>query len=42
LHQLQHPTQSLPVLDLSHQPQLVGIGTQPLDLGCYDQLLSGG
>ena len=42
LHQLQHPTPSLPVLDLSHQPQLDGIGTQPLDLGRYDQLLSGG
>jgi transposase len=42
LHQLQHPTLSLPMLDLSHQPQLVGIGTQPLDLGRYDQLLSGG
>jgi hypothetical protein len=41
LHHLQHPAQALPVLDLSHQPQLVGIGTQPLDLGRYDQLLSG-
>jgi transposase len=42
LHQLQHPAQSLPALDLSDQPQLVGIGTQPLDLGRYDQLLGGG
>jgi hypothetical protein len=42
LHQLQHPALALPVLDLSHQPQLVGIGTQPLNLGRYDQLLSGG
>jgi transposase len=42
LHQLQHPATPLPTLDLTQQPQLVGIGTQPLDLGCYDQLLSGG
>jgi transposase len=42
LHQLQHPTLPMPVLDLSNQPQLVGIGTQPLDLGRYDQLLGGG
>jgi len=26
-------------VDLSHQPQLAHIGTQPLDLHCYDQLL---
>jgi len=42
LHQLQHPALPFPVLDLANQPQLVGIGTQPLDLGRYDQLLSGG
>ena len=42
LHQVQHPALPLPVLDLSNQPQLVGIGTQPLDLGRYDQLLGGG
>jgi hypothetical protein len=39
LHQLQHRAQPLPALDLSDQPHLLGIGTQPLDLGCYDQLL---
>lgn len=42
LHQLQQPALPLPVLDLTHQPQLIGIGMQPLDLGCYDQLLGGG
>jgi hypothetical protein len=42
LHQLQHPVTPLPMLDLTHQPQLVGLGTQPLDLGRYNQLLSGG
>jgi transposase len=42
LHQLQHPATPLPTLDLTHQPQLVGIGTQPLDLGRYDLLLRGG
>ena len=42
LHQLQHPAEPFPALDLSDQPQLVGIGTQPLDLGRYDQLLRGG
>lgn len=42
LHQLQHPVVPLPALDLTDQPQLVGIGVQPLDLACYDQLLSRG
>lgn len=42
LHQLQHPATPLPTLDLTQQPQLVGLGMQPLDLGRYDQLLSGG
>ncbi len=40
LHQLQQPALPLPVLDLSDQPHLSGIGLQPLNLGCYDQLLS--
>jgi hypothetical protein len=38
LHQLQQPALPLPVLDMSDQPYLSGIGTQPLDLGCYDRL----
>lgn len=38
LHQLQHPTAPAPVLNLRDRPQLSGIGLQPLDLGCYDQL----
>jgi hypothetical protein len=41
LHQLQHPTPPLRALDLSDRPHLNGIGTQSLDLRCYDQLLSG-
>jgi len=42
LHQLQAPDAVLPSLDLAQQPQLAQIGTQPLDLTCYDQLLTGG
>lgn len=42
LHQLQTPDAVLPSLDLAQQPQLAQIGTQPLDLTCYDQLLTGG
>ncbi len=41
LHQLQQPALRFSRLDLSDQPHLSGIGTQPLDMGCYDQLLSG-
>jgi transposase len=42
LYQLQHPATPLSTLDLTQQPQLVGLGTQPVDLGRYNQLLSGG
>jgi transposase len=42
LHQLEHPAGPWPALDLAHQPQLVGIGTQPLNLSVYDQLLKQG
>ena len=42
LHQLQQPARPLPVLDLSDRPQFSAIGTQPLDLRCYDQLLGEG
>jgi hypothetical protein len=42
LHQLQHPTSPVPTLDLSRQPQLLGVGAQPLNLSCYDQLLGQG
>jgi transposase len=42
LHQLQAPDEVPPRLDLAHQPQLAQIGTQPLDLARYDQLLTGG
>jgi len=41
LHQIQNPTVSVPELDLSKHPELVGIGAQPLDLQCYEQLLRG-
>jgi hypothetical protein len=27
------------VLDLADQPRLVGVGSQPPDLACYEQLL---
>jgi hypothetical protein len=39
LHQLTHPSQSVPPLDLSAHPQLDTIGTQPIDLSCYEQLV---
>jgi transposase len=41
LHHLQEPAAALPSLDLAHQPQLAQIGTQPLHLERYDQLLTG-
>ena len=42
LHQIQEPTVPPPRLDLTHQPDLAQIGTQPLSLACYDQLRTGG
>lgn len=39
LHQLTHPSSPLPTLDLSAHPQFDRIGTQPIDLSCYDQLV---
>jgi hypothetical protein len=42
LHQLQEPEALPPSLDLTHQPELAQVGTQPLNLACYDQLLTGG
>ncbi len=42
LHQVQHPALPFPAIDLSRQPQLVSLGTQPLQLSRYDQLLGQG
>ena len=42
LRQLLKPETVPPALDLSQQPRLVKVGTQPLSLARYDQLLSGG
>lgn len=42
LRQLLQPETAPPALDLTDQPRLVNIGTQPLSLAQYDQLLSGG
>jgi len=42
LHQLLHPVVMPATLDLTDQPQLVTVGTQPINLACYDQLLMGG
>ena len=42
LHQLQEPVSPPPRLDLTHQPQLAEIGSQPLDLERYNHLLTGG
>lgn len=41
LHQLQATDAAPPSLDLAQQPQLAQIGSQPLDLAPYDQLLTG-
>ena len=41
LRQLLQPETVPPALDLSHQPRLIQIGTQPLSLARYDQLLRG-
>ncbi|MGH8057798.1 MAG: IS21 family transposase [Candidatus Entotheonellia bacterium] len=41
LHQLQHPTPPVSSLDLTAQPRLAPVGTQPVDVGRYDQLLTG-
>jgi transposase len=42
LHQLQHPTPSLPSLDLTAHPRLAPVGTQPVEVRRYDQLLTEG
>jgi len=42
LHQLLHPDHPAAHLDLTDQPHLAQIGTQPLDFGGYDALLTGG
>jgi len=42
LRQLLKPETVPPALDLSQQPRLVNVGSQPLSLARYDQLLSGG
>jgi hypothetical protein len=39
LHQLTNPTEKVPLLDLSGQPELAGVGGQAVDLACYEQLL---
>jgi len=42
LHQLLHPAEAPPLLNLADRPQLVQVGSQPLDLHCYEQLLGRG
>ena len=42
LHQLQHAMPPVPALDLTAQPRLAPVGTQPVDLHCYDQRLKEG
>ena len=42
LHQIQHPDQMRAALALTDSPQLESAGTQPIDLRCYDSLLTGG
>jgi transposase len=42
LHQLQHPTPLPPSLDLTARPRLAPVGAQPVDVRCYDQLLTEG
>ena len=42
LRQLLQPDQPLPSLDVSHHPELQGVGEQPISLNAYNQLLAGG
>jgi transposase len=42
LQQLLNPTLPLPTVSLTEPPGWVGLGQQPLDLHCYEQLLAGG
>jgi transposase len=39
LHQLLNPEKVIPPLDLANHPKLSGVGHQPVDLDCYEQLL---
>jgi len=39
LHALEQPQLELPVLDLSQKPHLAELGTQPIELQQYDQLV---
>lgn len=39
LNHLHEPSTLAPLLDLSDKPHLATVGTQPLDLHCYDQLV---
>jgi hypothetical protein len=41
LRQLTDPEAPIPVIDLAQWPELVGVGAQAVDLGCYDLLLEG-
>jgi transposase len=41
LRQLTDPEVPIPVIDLAQWPELVGVGAQAVDLGCYDLLLEG-
>jgi transposase len=41
LRHVLHPEPTFPSLDLKDHPRLVAIGSQALDLTCYDQLLEG-
>lgn len=41
LRQLTEPEAAIPAIDLTQWPQLVGVGSQKLDLSHYDQLLGG-
>jgi hypothetical protein len=39
LHALEQPQLELPALDLSQKPHLADVGTQPVHLHQYDQLV---
>lgn len=39
LHQLLNPESMVPPLNLTDHPRLASVGHQPVDLGCYEQLL---
>jgi hypothetical protein len=41
LRRIADPGAPIPTIDLAEWPELVGVGSQDIDLACYDRLLGG-